>query len=258
MAAMRFTCLGSGSQGNALVVEAGRTRVMLDCGFGIRETVGRLERAGLAPHDITGIVVTHEHSDHIGGVARFSRKYDVPVWLTHGTHSHLLNLAHKIPVVHLIDSHTPFSIQDIEIQPFPVPHDAREPAQFVFSDGVRRLGVLTDTGSSTPHIEATLGGCHALVLECNHDSEMLSKGPYPPGLKQRVAGRFGHLDNAAAARLLQALDTRSLQHLVAAHLSQQNNLPQLAQAALSAVLNCAPEWIGIADQEQGFGWRDIA
>jgi phosphoribosyl 1,2-cyclic phosphodiesterase len=138
-----------------------------------------------------------------------------------------------------------------------VPHDAREPVQYVFSDGDRRLGVLTDTGCVTPHIERCLDGCDALVLECNHDSEMLRRGAYPPQLKTRIAGRLGHLDNAAAAALLATLDRRRLQHVVAAHLSEQNNCPELARAALAGALGCGSEWIGVADQETGFGWREL-
>ncbi|MFA5242723.1 MAG: MBL fold metallo-hydrolase, partial [Sulfuricella sp.] len=135
--------------------------------------------------------------------------------------------------------------------------DAREPSQFVFGDGARRLGVLTDAGCSTPHIETTLNACHALVLECNHDADMLRNGPYPPGLKQRVAGRFGHLDNEASAALLGRLDVSLLQHVIAAHLSEKNNLPHLAKGALSRVLGCDANWIGIAEQEAGFEWRQI-
>jgi len=255
---MRFACLGSGSEGNALVVEAGDTRILLDCGFGLRETVARLGRFGLAPEDLHAIVVTHEHSDHIGGVARLAAKFGLPVWVSHGTHAFLANLDQVPGDCHLFDSHSAFAIGALSIQPFPVPHDAREPAQFVFGDGRVRLGVLTDTGCSTPHIQAMLSGCEALVLECNHDPAMLANGPYPPSLKRRVAGNYGHLDNAAAAELLRTLDTGRLQHIIAAHLSRKNNTPQLAREALAEALECEPDWIGIADQDDGFDWRQIA
>ncbi|MET0581990.1 MAG: hypothetical protein ABWZ08_08460, partial [Pseudoxanthomonas sp.] len=142
--------------------------------------------------------------------------------------------------------------------PYPVPHDAREPAQFVFGDGARRLGVLTDTGCSTPHIEAVLSRCHALVLECNHDLDLLRASSYPPRLRERISGRYGHLDNAAAATLLSRLDNSSLQHLVAAHLSQENNRPDLARAALAAVIGCDADWIAVADQAGGLDWRQVA
>jgi phosphoribosyl 1,2-cyclic phosphodiesterase len=254
---MRFASLGSGSRGNALVVEAGQTRVMLDCGFAIRETVRRLARLDLVAEDLGAIVVTHEHADHVGGVAAFARKHNLPVWLTHGTFSSSASQFKDAQVVHLFDCHHRFMIGDVEIEPYPVPHDAREPAQFVFGDGARRLGVLTDAGCSTPHIEATLDRCHALVLECNHDADMLRNGSYPASLKQRVAGRLGHLDNEASAALLEKLDVSLLQHVIAAHLSDKNNQPHLAQKALSRVLGCEAEWVGIAEQEAGFGWRQI-
>lgn len=254
---MRFASLGSGSEGNALVVEVGRTRLMLDCGFGLAESVYRLERLGLRPEDITAILITHEHSDHIGGAARFARKYRTPIWLTHGTLPWLANDV-RSELLHDIDSHSEFFIQDIKVQPFPVPHDACEPVQFVFSDGACRVAVLTDLGSSTPHVEACLSGTDALVLECNHDLSLLMGGPYPASLKQRVAGRFGHLDNQSAADLLGRIDCSRLKHVLAAHLSHHNNRPDLAQAALAGVLDCAKRWIGISHQTAGFAWRDVA
>jgi phosphoribosyl 1,2-cyclic phosphodiesterase len=255
---MRFASLASGSRGNALVVESESTRLMLDCGLTPREAERRLARLGLTPGDLDAILVTHEHSDHADGALAFAARHGMTVWLTHGTwRSIAAPDAPDLPV-RIIDSHTPFAIGSIEVSPFPVPHDAREPAQFAFSDGARRLGVLTDTGSSTPHIEAMLSGCDALVLECNHDADMLAAGSYPGWLKSRIGGAYGHLANETAGTLLSALDTRALQHIVAAHLSQENNTPELARDALASALNCAPEWIGIAGQEDGFGWRSIA
>lgn len=255
---IRFASLGSGSGGNALIVTCGRTRVLLDCGFGPRETVARLARLGIAPGELTGIVVTHEHSDHIAGAFRLARRFSLGVWMTAGTFAAVPRGLSDLPDVELIDSHRPFALKELEVHPFPVPHDAREPVQFVFSDGKCRLGVLTDTGCSTPHIERMLSGCEALVLECNHDVRMLRDGSYPPALKARIGGRFGHLDNAAAAALVAAVDTGRLRHVIAAHLSEENNLPELARSALAGALNCHPDWIGVACQTQGFGWRDIS
>ncbi len=254
---IRFASLGSGSGGNALIVTCGGTRVLLDCGFGPRETVARLARLGTAPDELTGIVVTHEHSDHVAGAFRLARRFSLRVWMTAGTFAAAPRGLSKLPDVELIDSHRPFALNELEVHPFPVPHDAREPVQFVFSDGKCRLGVLTDTGCSTPHIERMLSGCEALVLECNHDVQMLCRGSYPPALKARIAGRYGHLDNTAAAALVAAVDTSRLRHVIAAHLSAENNLPELAQSALAGALNCHPDWIGVAHQTQGFGWRDI-
>lgn len=255
---MRFASLGSGSRGNALVVEAGRTRVMLDCGFGINEICQRLSRLSLLPTDLSAILVTHEHTDHVGGVARVARKYGLAVWMTHGTFKGLAEGSLAGLNLNLIDDHSQFAIDDLSVCPYPVPHDAREPAQYVFSDGARRLGVLTDTGVATPHIEEMLAGCDALVLESNHDKAMLRDGPYPPMLKKRVSGRFGHLDNEAAATLLARLAHGKLQHVVAAHLSEKNNTRELVLEAFCGGLNCAPEWIAIADQDEGLTWRQIS
>jgi phosphoribosyl 1,2-cyclic phosphodiesterase len=254
---MRFASLGSGSQGNALLIESGNTRVLLDCGFGLSETTSRLSRLGLDASSLDAIIVTHEHGDHGGGVAKLASRFDVAVYLTRGTLSAMGAEGRSIPRRILIDPYTTFAIDGIEVRPFPVPHDAREPVQFVLSDGAVRLGVLTDTGQPTPHIAQALSGVDALVLECNHDLDMLMSGPYTAQLKSRIAGRLGHLANAASAELVQAMDCSRLQHLVAAHLSLTNNTPELARSALAGALGCAPEWIGIATQEDGFGWREI-
>jgi len=254
---MRFCCLGSGSDGNGLIVESGSTRILVDCGFSVNETVQRLARHGILPSSLAGIVVTHEHADHIGGVPRFAARFDLPVWLTYGTLATVNGRFDCVGAIHPFDSHGAFAIGDIAVAPIIVPHDAREPVQYVFGDGARRLGLLTDIGMPTPHVIECLSGCDALVIECNHDAQMLADGDYPFALKQRIAGRHGHLDNDATASLLRAIDCTRLQHLFAAHLSKQNNTPELARAAVSAALNCAAEWIGIAEQETGFGWRDI-
>ncbi|MCC6609336.1 MAG: MBL fold metallo-hydrolase [Burkholderiales bacterium] len=254
---MRFASLGSGSDGNALVVEADGSRLMLDCGLGLREVERRLARLGLAPADLEGVVVTHEHGDHASGALAFAQRHRLRVWMTHGTWRAIAPEASPDPGVNIVDSHGPFAVAGVEVHPFPVPHDAREPVQFVFSDGDVRLGVLTDAGTATPHIEAMLSGCEALVLECNHDAGMLERGPYPARLKERIRGPYGHLANDATAELLAALDHRRLRHVVAAHLSRQNNTPELARAALAGALGCALDWIGVADQDDGFGWRAL-
>ena len=250
---MRFASLGSGSRGNALIVEAGATRVMLDCGFSFAEASARLGRLGLEPHDIHAVIVTHEHDDHVGGAAQFVAQVGIPVYMTSGTRAALgRRLKHAACVC--FDPHAPFAIGDLLIRPFPVPHDAREPAQCVFDDGATRLGVLTDVGMPTAHIREMLSGCVALVLECNYDGELVRTGPYPPSLKARIESRYGHLQNGDCASLLASLDVSRLQHLVAAHLSETNNTPQLARNALAGVLGAKAQEIHVATQTEGLPW----
>jgi phosphoribosyl 1,2-cyclic phosphodiesterase len=254
---MRFASLGSGSDGNCLLIEAGSTRILADCGFALNETVARLARRAVDPGSIDAILITHEHEDHIGGAARFARKFDIPLWMTHGTAQAAAAACADLKGLTIFDCHRRFAVGDIEIEPYTVPHDAREPAQFVFGDGAARLGLLTDAGSLTAHMQAVLSGLDALVLECNHDLDLLWNGGYPQRLKERIAGKFGHLDNGTAAQLVASIDCKRLQHLVAAHLSKQNNTPELAVAALARALDCAPDWIGVATQSNGFEWRQI-
>jgi phosphoribosyl 1,2-cyclic phosphodiesterase len=254
---MRFACLGSGSKGNAWLVERGSTRVLIDCGFGVREMASRLARLGVEPADVSAVLVTHEHSDHVRGAARFSANYNCEVWLTPGCNLALDTMGGLPERIREVDSHAGFAVGDLAFQPFPVPHDAREPVQYVVSDGARRWGLLTDAGHVTEHMVAMLQDCDALALECNHDVDRLKQGGYPASLKARILGRYGHLDNLAAADLLARLPAGKLQHVVAAHLSEENNSPELARAALAGALGCEPDWIGVADQSEGLAWRSI-
>ena len=256
---LRFAAIGSGSKGNCLVAESGNTRVLIDCGLSPRETEKRLARIGLAPADIAGILVTHEHDDHAGQAYPFAGQHKIPVWLTWGTQAALAEsgkLAGEVET-HNIEGRSAFAIGAIQVQPYTVPHDAREPVQFVLSDGAFRLGVLTDIGATTAHVEATLSGCDALVLETNHDADMIWGGEYPKWLKERITGPFGHLSNKQAETLLAALDRSKLKHVFAAHLSAHNNTPALAREALARAMGCAADWIGLSTQEEGFAWREL-
>jgi phosphoribosyl 1,2-cyclic phosphodiesterase len=253
---VRFASLGSGSRGNATLIQAGDTILMVDCGFSIAETELRLARCGVEPASLAAILVTHEHSNHASGVMRFAARHGIPVRCTAGTRQACLKLG--FAAAEPFDSHAKLVIGEIEVTPVTVPHDAREPVQFLFDGGAHRFGLLTDVGSVTPHIKRMFSGCAALLLECNHDRDMLEDGPYPPSLKQRVGGPLGHLSNAQAADLLRALDKQWLQHLVAAHLSEKNNKPELARMALAEAMDCDEEWVGIADQEYGLEWREIS
>ncbi|SEI97342.1 MBL fold metallo-hydrolase [Paraburkholderia diazotrophica] len=257
---MRFASLGSGSEGNALLVEAQNgattTRVLLDCGFSAKEIARRLERLGAGVDELDAILITHEHSDHIGGALTLARKLSIPLYMSWGT-ARAVGADEADVDLHVMWSDESVTIGDLSMLPYTVPHDAREPLQYVFSDGASRLGVLTDVGTSTPHISAVLSGCDALVLECNHDVQMLAASRYPPSLKARIGGNHGHLNNEAAAEILASLDRSKLRHVVAAHLSQQNNLPELAQAAMAAVLGAAATEVVVATQGEGFGWLSL-
>ncbi len=258
---MRFASLGSGSEGNALLVEtrcgAGHARILIDCGFGPREASRRLNALGIEPASLQGILVTHEHSDHIGGVFRLSAQSDIPVYLTHGTLA-AADMSGDEALVHVIDSHQSFELPGFRITPVPVPHDAREPVQYVIDDGRARLGVLTDLGHGTAHVHREFSGLDGLVLECNHDERMLAENPrYPPMLKRRIGGPYGHLANSAATQILSALDQSRLRIVVAAHLSQKNNTPELARTALAAGLGAASEDMRVADQANGFSWLEV-
>lgn len=252
---MRFASLGSGSRGNAAVFEHGDTRLLVDCGFSAREMARRLARLEIEPCSLDAVLITHEHGDHVRGLSRFADQHDLPVWLTPGT---LAALQPSAPAaVELFSPHEPFALRDFEIQPFPVPHDAREPVQFVLSNGHHGIGVVTDIGRMTPHAASAAADCDALILECNHDPTMLAQGRYPASLKRRVSGPMGHLSNDQAAGFLAGMDTGALQHVVAAHLSESNNTPDLARAAVSGTLGCREHWVAVADQETGLTWREI-
>ena len=254
---MRFASLGSGSEGNALLISATsgitETTVMLDCGFGLREAESRLSHLQIDPKKLSGIIVTHEHQDHVGGVFRLARRHKIPVWMTHGTLESVCDESDGV-TVHICRDIEPFVIGDLEIQPYTVPHDAREPVQYTATDGIRKLGVLTDVGHSTPHLMKALNGCDALVLEFNHDTEMLSQSVYPPWLKARIGGQLGHLSNQQSAEILQGLDRSRLQRVIAAHLSQKNNSPDKVRSLIQGVLAGSDVEVVIADQESGFDW----
>ena len=258
---MRFASLGSGSEGNGLLIESTDglrvTRVLIDCGFSLSDTERRLRAAGVEPDSLDAVLVTHEHSDHVGGVFRLSAAHGVPVFLTHGT---LLGSG-KVSggaTLTLIDPLHTFEAGGFSIEPVAVPHDAREPVQYVIADGRVRLGVLTDIGHGTAHVQRAYSGLDALVLECNHDSRMLADNRrYPEMLKRRISGPYGHLSNQASADILASLDRSRLRTVVAAHLSHKNNTEDLARAALAGVLQSEAEAIAVADQDTGLHWLEV-
>lgn len=253
---MRFSVLSSGSGGNATIVATDSTAVLIDCGVSIKLLSERAASLDFDLDLISAIVLTHEHGDHASGAAALARKLGRPIYLTHGTAAATKMWEQRNVEIQEISPHREFSIGDLTLHPAPVPHDAREPCQFVIEDAQRRkLGVLTDIGSVTPHIEEHYRDCHALVLEFNHDTQMLAECAYPDSLKSRVGGRYGHFSNEQARLLLEKISSPSLGLIVAAHLSENSNSPGRVQK----ILQEAPVdaiW-HIAEQHQAMPWATV-
>ena len=256
---LRFRSLGSGSSGNATLVEVSGIaplRLLVDCGLGLKQLLYRLGKAGLQAEDIDAVFITHEHGDHIGCARALALRYRIPVWMSQGTHAAigspdfdgLLRRARDGKVIDL---------GGLQLTPFTVPHDAREPLQLSCTDGSAKLGILTDLGHATAHVMAHLKDCDALLLECNHDTDMLKQSTYPAFLKRRVGGDYGHLSNSAAVAIAGALNHSRLKHLVAAHLSAQNNLPSMVQRLLADTLSCASDDIIVATPGAGTCWLQL-
>ena len=256
---LRFRSLASGSSGNATLIEASdglhRTRVLVDCGLGLRQLMARLAVEGIDPADLDGIFITHEHGDHIGCAPMLVARYGVPLWTSAGTAQYAA-FAGLESALNLVRDGQLFAIGGIQFHPFTVPHDAREPLQLRCTDGDRVLGLMTDIGHVTGHALAALAGCHALVLESNHDVELLAQSRYPDFLKRRVGGQHGHLSNVQAAAALGALRHDRLNTVVAAHLSERNNRPELVSRAFAAVLGCGEADVLLAERH-GRGWLDV-
>ena len=255
---LRFRSLASGSSGNATLIEASdglhRTRVLVDCGLGLRQLMARLAVEGIGPADLDGIFITHEHGDHIGCAPMLVARYGVPLWTSAGTAQYAA-FAGLESALNLVRDGQVFAIGGLQLHPFTVPHDAREPLQLRCTDGDRVLGLMTDIGHVTGHALAALAGCHALVLESNHDVELLAQSRYPDFLKRRVGGQHGHLSNVQAAAALGALRHDRLNTVVAAHLSERNNRPDLVSRAFAAVLGCGEADVLLAERH-GRGWLD--
>ncbi len=257
---LRFKNLGSGSSGNATVVQARcgtqLVHLLVDCGLGIRELDKRLGAAGMMAEQVDAIFITHEHGDHIGSARQLALRERIPVWMSAGTYA-AIGEPDFDGLLRLARDGEPIELGALQVRPFTVPHDAREPLQLTCTDGDVRLGVLTDLGHATAHVQQELMGCATVLLECNHDEAMLQAGAYPAFLKRRVGGAYGHLANSAAAALAQALrGAGALRQVVAAHLSEQNNRPELVRAALATALCCGEDDIHVADGRLGSGWLD--
>jgi phosphoribosyl 1,2-cyclic phosphodiesterase len=230
------------------------TRLLVDCGLPPRQLTARLAARGLSIADIDAVFVTHEHSDHVGGVLALQRRHATAVWASAGTWARASANVDPAPACHVARDGEAIVVGSLTIQPFAVPHDAAEPLQLTCSDGRHRIGILTDIGEPTDAAARALQGCDALLLETNHDPAMLAASAYPTWLKRRIAGQHGHLANAQSAALLDACRHGGLRHVVAAHLSRQNNRPEMALAALRAALDTAQTQLSVADAASGCPW----
>lgn len=260
---LRFKSLGSGSSGNATLVEARSgthtTRLLIDCGLRLRDLQARLIEAGTSAESIDAMFITHEHADHIGCARSFVKRYATPLWMSQGTWLAIADDAWRASqsLLNIARDHSTIEIGALKATPFTVPHDAREPLQLRCTDGNRHLGVVTDLGHASAHVIQALQGCHALMLETNHDPALLAASAYPRFLKERVAGPWGHLANSAAASLLAQVKHAHLTHVQAAHLSERNNTPELARASLSQALGCHPTDIDVANPSTGSAWVTV-
>ncbi len=261
---MRFCSLGSGSGGNGTLIEASQgitqTRLLVDCGFSLRELERRLERAGCAVRELDAVFITHEHGDHAGCVLTLARKHRIPVYTSRGTWRAIAPKADERfddALLRFVADGDTVALGDIELRPFAVPHDANEPLQLRASDGARRMALITDIGSIAPRVVEALQGQHALLLECNHEEALLRSSSYPESLKRRILGTHGHLANHVSAELLALVLHSGLKAVAAAHLSERNNRPELARAALAPVLGCSHADVLVADQALGLPWIDF-
>ena len=258
---MRFCSLGSGSGGNSTLVEASQgittTRVLIDAGFSERELTRRLARVCCTPADVDAIFITHEHGDHVGCSLAFARRHRIPLVISRGTWRAIGREDFDAGLLRPARCGEAIALGDMELQPFAVPHDAQEPLQLCLTDGAVRLGIVTDLGCAPAAVAQALQRCAALLLESNHDEAMLRAGPYPPSLQRRILGTHGHLSNEAAADLLRRCRHAALGTVVAAHLSERNNAPELARAALASALDRLPDDIRVADPALGFDWLNV-
>lgn len=252
---LRLRSLGSGSTGNATLVEAGglrKRRLLVDCGLGPKVLQSRLARAGLDLADIDAMLITHEHQDHMAHAHRIATRHGIPVWMSEGSWRASGEADYGKLLSFCADGQA-IDLGDMQVTPFAVPHDAREPLQLCCSDGRHRLGVLTDLGHVPAEVTQHLTHCQVLLLECNHDLGLLGQSAYPQFLKRRIAGDRGHLSNDQAAALAAALKTGPLQHVVAAHLSRTSNRPELAAQALRKALGGKAD-VSVADAIEGSAW----
>ncbi|MBV1872967.1 MAG: MBL fold metallo-hydrolase [Gammaproteobacteria bacterium] len=251
---MRYASLGSGSKGNATLVESGDSCVMIDCGFNHKQTVSRLQQAGKTAEDITAICLTHEHGDHVAGAKLFSKRYGTPVYMTKGTAEALKDIATQV----LIEAGEVLCFGEMALTGVAVSHDAREPCQYVVEEKGKRLGVLTDIGFACEAVLKAYQGCDALILEANYDDALLEEGYYPESVKARIAGDGGHLSNEQSLGLLKALGFNKPHALSIAHVSEKNNCREAIISLFRQHFGEDVEKMDFICQQNGMQWRTLA
>ena len=233
---MKFSVLGSGSKGNATYLETAGTAILIDAGMSGIELQRRLNAIGVELSSLHAIFLTHEHNDHIHGAGVLSRRVKIPVYANPATLSAANNALNKLAAYKEFDTGSTFHFRNLEIHPFSISHDAADPVGFRISDAKNSFGYCTDTGRVSQLMKQRLSACQALVIESNHDAEMLKNGSYPPYLKQRIRSSQGHLENGEAAAFMKDLLHNGLEHVVLAHLSEENNDPEIAYQVMAAAL----------------------
>jgi phosphoribosyl 1,2-cyclic phosphodiesterase len=247
---IRVCVLASGSKGNAVYVSDGTTSVLVDVGLSAIGVERRLRSRLIDPSSLDGIVVSHEHGDHIGGVGVLSRRYSLPVYINPSTFaaakSHLGTLHKRV----VFDCGVSFLVGDLSFHPFSISHDASDSVGFTIQDGTNKVGIATDLGIATKLVCHHLRGCGLLVLEANHDKRMLEEGPYPWHVKQRVLSRLGHLSNEASRDLLREIFHPGLEQVILAHLSETNNTPEKALAVVQSAVSGNGTTLSVASQNE--------
>lgn len=254
---MRFCVLGSGSKGNCTFVESNGVGLLIDAGFSGIEVGRRLASVGLDILQVQAILVTHEHGDHVSGVGVLSRKYHLPVYANVGTRLAAGASLDKLHTFRPFTTGVSFTLPPFTIHPFAISHDTIDPVGFTLDDGRCALGYCTDTGMVSRLIQHHLGRCQGLVLESNHDLELLKNGPYPPALQQRIRSKNGHLANPEAIAFLEGLPHGQLRHVVLAHLSQSNNCPDRVRLGVEQSAITGPQF-SLACQERPGKLIDLA
>lgn len=247
---MRICSLGSGSSGNAYILESQNTTLLIDCGFAYKTLKKRLVERFISPAEIDAVFITHEHTDHVSGLPRFLKEHKTTCYMSSGT---ARQLGHP-DSWQCLNAGEVVNINDIAITPIAVPHDVAEPLQFVFECGDRRLAMFSDLGHVSEAVLAACRDVDVLMIECNYHPQMLDTSPYPESVKERIRSPYGHLSNPDACTLIRQTESARRHHIIATHLSANNNNPQHVQAALRAATTAT---LSIATQKDGLDWVSI-